>query len=415
LERLENRVVLSGSPPTTSGIYDVYVDEDAADDVTDLHLAFDDAEDYDHELTYEVTGNSNPGLFDAVDSGLGNGELRLEFAANANGSSQITVKATDTDFQYVTTSFTVYVSSVNDVPFVESNIDDRYLYEDDPDAFVNLDATFEDIEDPDGYLIYSVVENTNSSLFDSTDLGTSDGYAGVYLNLAPDQTGAADLTVRATDYDGAWVEESFTVYVYEVNDSPYVETGISDVNVDEDAADQFVNLDAAFADVDHTDEELTYTVVGNTNSDLFDSISDGFSAGDAGFFLDFAQDAYGEAHITVRATDDWYGWVETSFTVYIAAVNDAPVISGFSAIEQSGWSWLLSGIVTDVDDDVAGLDIDFGGVLAGFSNAFATVNADGSFTLSDEFVGIESGQVTAQTEDPYGLVSNEAKRTIVVS
>ena len=49
--------------PTTTGIADVTVDEDAADTVIDLFAAFADIEDADAALTYSITGNTNVSLF----------------------------------------------------------------------------------------------------------------------------------------------------------------------------------------------------------------------------------------------------------------------------------------------------------------------------------------------------------------
>ena len=44
----------------------------------------------------------------------------------------------------------------------------------------------------------------------------------------------------------------------------------------------------------------------------------------------------------------------------------------------------------------------------------ATVQAGGTFSLTREFVGLQSGTATAQTQDPHGLYSNEAWYVITV-
>ena len=48
-----------------------------------------------------------------------------------------------------------------------------------------------------------------------------DGVAGTLtLDYAPDENGTADITARATDTGGEWVESTFTVTVNPVNDGP---------------------------------------------------------------------------------------------------------------------------------------------------------------------------------------------------
>ena len=193
-------------------------------------------------------------------------------------------------------------------------------------------------------------------------------------------------------------------------DLPPTTSGIADVYVDEDAADVVIQLYSAFDDVEDGAENLTYELVGNTDPSLFDSVG---IEGYGGLVLDFAPDAFGEATLTIRATDSANQSVETSFTVHVAAVNNAPVISDFGATQGMGDIWTFSGSVTDVDDPVEGMIVNLGGVLAGYS-VTATVQADGTFSLTREFLGLQSGPATAQTQDPHGAYSNEAWYEITV-
>ena len=101
--------------PTTSGIADIVVAEDAADSVVDLFAAFADVEDLDAALTLHNHQQHQPGSFyraTTIDGGAGS--LTLDYAANQNGSSDITVRATDTGGEFVETTFTVTVNAVNE-------------------------------------------------------------------------------------------------------------------------------------------------------------------------------------------------------------------------------------------------------------------------------------------------------------
>ena len=71
--------------PTTSGISDVSVLEDASNTVINLFGAFEDAEDADEDLIYTVTENTNPSLFTATIIDPINGFLTLDYAPNQNG------------------------------------------------------------------------------------------------------------------------------------------------------------------------------------------------------------------------------------------------------------------------------------------------------------------------------------------
>ena len=108
--------------PTTIGITNVSVNEDAANTAIDLNLAFDDTDNPDSELTYSVVGNTNIGLFASTNINASTGELILDYAADINGSSQISIRATDLAGASVDTLFTVTVTPVDDIPVLDTNI-----------------------------------------------------------------------------------------------------------------------------------------------------------------------------------------------------------------------------------------------------------------------------------------------------
>ncbi len=78
----------------------------------------------------------------------------------------------------------------------------------------------------------------------------------------------------------------------------------------------------------------------------------------------------------------------------------SPVISDFDCYEFDG-HWIFTGEVTD-DESVAGLEVEFGGLLAGCT---ATVQLDGTFEFMTTFPPGVQGTVTAITTDYEGLES----------
>ncbi len=177
------------------------------------------------------------------------------------------------------------------------------------------------------------------------------------------------------------------------NDAPTT-SGVKDIEVDEDAVDTVIELYDIFDDQEDDDDDLTYTIIGNTNTALFDDVS---IDGNGDLTLDYNLNAFGEAAITVRATDTAGFSVETTIMVDVAAVNDAPFIYDFAAVNDGGDHWTISGRVVDVDSDMETLTVIFGGLLEGYT---ATIESDGTFSLAGQFPNLASGgNITAQTED----------------
>jgi len=102
----------SNFPPTTSGIADVNVNTNAPNTVIDLFAAFEDFEDPDDSLTYTIENITNSALFTSSTINGAVGTLTLNYAPAINGTSDITVRATDTGSPtlFVETTLTVTVT-----------------------------------------------------------------------------------------------------------------------------------------------------------------------------------------------------------------------------------------------------------------------------------------------------------------
>ena len=237
-------------------------------------------------------------------------------------------------------------------PTVATPIVDVTVDEDDAVGTVlNLDPVFND-PDVGDTLTFSVTNNTNTDV-----VRTSIAAGELRLSYVADRNGTADITVRATDLAGAWVENTFTVTVNSISDDPVVAAPIGDVDVDEDAADTVLDLVGVFYDPDifyydpnivDDDDILTLSVTGNTNPGLVTPGIDGNE-----LTLSCVADQNGEAVITVRATDSDANWVEDTFTVSIDPINDVPVVDGAVAdfvVNENAADTVL--VLSDVFDDV---------------------------------------------------------------
>ncbi len=191
------------------------------------------------------------------------------------------------------------------------------------------------------------------------------------------------------------------------NDAPTT-AGIADIFFDSTNNDDYaVTLSSLFQDAETASTDLVYSIVGNTNASLFDSLSID-STGHLS--IDFVEDAHGDTILTIRAVDAGGLIVETSFAVHS---SNAPFITDFYCMLDFENTWTITGAVTDPDDSVVGMVIHFGGVLAGYNLSTTVTREDGVFTISVQLVGLEGGIASAETKDPHGIASEVAECLVV--
>ncbi|MEZ4701930.1 MAG: Ig-like domain-containing protein [Rhodothermales bacterium] len=320
-------IVAQADPPTTSGIADVTVLEDASNTVIDLFAAFDDPDNPDSELTFSVISNTNTSLFSAVAIDQTSGTLTLDYAADLNGAATLTVRATDPGGLFVDAPFTVTVTAVNDAPSFVKGSDISIGEDAGAQTFASWATALSagPANESTQTLTFSA-SATNSTLFSVQPAVSAAGTLS--FTPAANASGVSTVTVTLADNGGTAnggvdtsPAQTFTITISGTNDAPTT-SGIAGVTVLEDAASSTVDLFAAFADAEDPDNALVYTVQSNTNPALFASTAINGTAGT--LTLDYAADANGSGTLTVRATDTGGLFVDAAFTVTVTAVNDAP-------------------------------------------------------------------------------------------
>ncbi len=314
--------------PTTSGISNQVDLEDASNRQINLFSAFDDEEDADASLTYQELSNSNAGLFTSTSIDPGTGIYTLDYAPDANGSSDITIRVTDTQGEFVDETFTVTLTAVNDEPSFTKGAD----------QVVNEDASFQTVNgwasnisagpsNEVSQVLTFVVTPTNPDLFQAGPTISSTGT--LTYQPAANASGASTVTVTLTDNGGTAnggdnesPSQTFTITINGQNDQP-TSSPISDIQVLEDAAAPLITLFDHFEDVEDADNQLTYTIISNSNPSLFGAIPP-ISSTNGNLTLPLAPDEHGTADLTVRATDSGGLSADESFEVEVLPVNDAP-------------------------------------------------------------------------------------------
>jgi hypothetical protein len=256
----------TNDPPTTSGIADVSVDEDAPNEVIDLFTSFDDLEDADSGLTYTIEANSNAKLFSSVDISDPQ-NFTLDFAADAFGTADITIRATDSGGLWVEDTFTVKVDPVNDAP--SSQNDTVTTDEDTPYTFRADDFEFNDVDPGDtlqevkiselpsnGTLTLNGKEVTRGQVISIGDINSGD----LQFHPANDDSGSPYDSFKfqvsdGTDYSA---EATMTIDVNPVDDPSIVKNWNTSQPYNENTETAVVDI--VITDIDSPEVTVTLTL-----------------------------------------------------------------------------------------------------------------------------------------------------------
>jgi len=216
----------------------------------------------------------------------------------------------------------------------------------------------------------------------------------VDLAMVSEQPGLVDALPASID---SW---------YPVN-TPPTTSGIADQVWNQNGSGPLVNVWLAFDDAEDGCW-LTYDVTetGGSSIILYAEVN---PYGE----LQIMPSAVGETYLTIRGTDSGGLYAETTFKVTVLPSNEPPEITNFTGYRGDEDSWTFSGNVSDYDSQLQGMIVQFGGVLASYGYT-ATVQSDGTFSLSVSFPGLQEGYATAQTHDEMGAPSNIASCYVYV-
>lgn len=257
----------------------------------------------DNTLTYTVTGNTNAGLFTSV-TVTGGQNLVLNYAPNANGSAQITVRATDPGALFVETTFTVTVPPVN-APPVFTSAPVTAATEDAPYSYAITTS------DPDAGDTLTITAPTLTAWLTLADNG--DGTASLTGTPANANVGVHNVTLRVSDGTVS-VDQTFTVTVANVNNAPvFTSTPVTAATEDSPYIYNVTVTDADLGDV------LTITVP-TLPARLSLTDNGGGTAVLAGMP---ANADVGVNNVTLRASDGTVN-VNQTFTITVTNTNDAP-------------------------------------------------------------------------------------------
>jgi CSLREA domain-containing protein len=384
-------------------------------------------------LTFQVTGNTNAGLFSTAPAISSSGTLTFTPAANANGSATITINLKDNggtanggSDTSAPQTFVISVSAVNDAPSFTKGAN-QTVNEDAGAQTVTTWATSISAgpSDEAGQTVsFNITGNTNAALFSAGPAVSSAGT--LTYTPAANANGSATITIVAQDNGGTAsggvdtsASQTFTITVNAVNDAPSFTKG-ADQTANEDSGGHTVTSWAtsiSSGPANESSQTVTFTVTNNNNA-LFSSQPAVGSTGTLSYTS--AANANGSATVTVTAKDNGgtaNGGNDTSasqtFTITINAVNDAPSFTkganqtvNEDAGAQTVTTWATS--ISAGPSDEAGQTVSFnitGNTNAALFSAGPAVSSAGTLTYTPAANANGSATITIVAQDNGGTAS----------
>ena len=245
---------------------------------------------------------------------------------NDVGIHDVTLRVTD-DSVSADQNFTITVMNVNDAPVITSVA----VVQVDEDSSYSYRVSAEDVDSLDVILFSSPIKPSWLTFDEKTGVLT-----GIPSN---GEVGSHQVTLRASDSQ-VKVDQSFTLVVKNVNDTPVITSQPATTTYEDDAYSYIL---AAF-DVD-TDAFLNYVVLEkplwlsfDTSQHLLHGTPTNKDVG---------------SHVIRLQVTDGIAEINQSFTVTVINVNDAPIITSVAEVsteEGVNYNYVLTAIDADSED-----------------------------------------------------------------
>jgi len=351
---------VNDAPSFTAGADQTVAEDSGAQSVSWASAISQGPNESGQQLTFEVTNNTDPGLFSAGPSVAPNGPLSYTPALNENGSATISVRLKDDggtpgdpsdDAASTPQTFTITVTEVNDAPVAQ---DDAASTNEDQDLVISNPGTLTANDDK------GAPNESGQTLSISSVSNASHGtinLSGGTITFTPaaDYSGSTSFDYQVCD-DGTTNGSpdhkcdtgTVSVTVNPVNDPPQANDGTESMN--EDAAPINIDLGALASDEETTDANLTYTIVNGPSAQQGTLTGSGSTRS-----FDSAENFNGSASFTYKVTDrgdpdncsgapsatctENKDSATKTVTITVTAVNDAPSFTkgaNETVLEDSG-------------------------------------------------------------------------------
>jgi gliding motility-associated-like protein len=238
--------LIINSAPSTSGIPNQQVAEDSDPIQLSLLNYFSDIEDDNSALIFEFINNSNTNIFSNIT--LTANLLELSFAPNANGTSTLTIRCTDSNGLLIETNFEIAVTPVQDTPFFTSSAVTEVLQDEEYQYLISV----EDYDMEDSLSITNII-----SLPSWLNLNDNGNGTAVLSGLATNNNiGVYGIAIRVSDDKGNTANQFFDIEVIDVNDPPIFTTS----PITEAEVNQPYSYSINTQDIDQNDEVSVFVL-----------------------------------------------------------------------------------------------------------------------------------------------------------
>ncbi|MFG0286556.1 MAG: cadherin domain-containing protein [Rhodopirellula sp. JB044] len=392
-------IVDGNETPTAIAVDNLTVVDDSASGTIVGGLSTSDP-DVSDSFTYSLVageGDTDNGSF-AID---GSNLVTVAVLDSGTQSSySVRVRSTDAGGEFVEQVFTVTVSEGNSAPTAIA-IDNTSVDENAAagTAVGTLGTTDSDVSDTFTYSLVSGDGDADNALFaiDGSNLATAS-----VLNFETQDT--YSVRVRSTDGDGAFVEQTFSISVNDLNDAP-TELQLDNATINEDAAVETVVGGFHTTDEDAGDA-FTYALVsgdGDTDNASFEI--DNANLVTATTFDINTQSSYS---IRVQSTDGSGATIEQVFVVTVTAENQAPtaITLDNASVAENAEVDSIVGVLGTIDADAS--DTFTYALVSGdgdADNASFAIDGDNLITATTFDIDTQSTySVRIQSSDSSGAV-----------
>jgi hypothetical protein len=339
-------VTAVNDPVSIAGLQDVTIAEDTNTGLVPFTLADPDST---IPTTLKFTATSSNLTLVPVKSivfaGTGaNRTVKITPALNRSGSALITIVAADKT-QRITTTFTLTVTEVNDLPILAKIGKPKKLKEDGPAsivAFSGLSAGANEVQS----LTVTATSSNPSLIPDPVIAMNNPAISGrIILTPAPNQFGTATITLTISD-NGATnntITRTFPVTVAPINDAPAI-SPIAPWQMAKNSTSAPIPF--TVGDLETAPGSLTVTAV-TSNKKLFAPTGIRFSGSGANRFLTLTPiaNAIGSATVTVTVKDEKL----TAVTRFLVTVN---ALESYATWVANRYPELVEdGFTSDFDED----------------------------------------------------------------
>ncbi len=303
---------------------------------------------------FNITGNTDPSLFSVGPTLASNGTLSFTVAADAYGSTTLSVQLVDDGGTAnggvdtsATQNFTITVTSINDAPSFSGG--GTVTVDEDSGSYNSAWASAISAgpaNESGQSLSFSIDSNNNPALFSAAPSVAANG--NLSFTPAANASGSANIAITLHDNGGTANGGSdtsstvnFTITVNPVNDPPSFTAG-GNVAVDEDSGAYSATWATAISAGPGESQTISF-IVTNDNNALF-SVQPAISSTGTLTFTP-AANAFGSATVSVSIYDTVDTVGPVTFTLTVNPVNDPPV-AGSDTFEAIGNTELRVDIFT---------------------------------------------------------------------